>query len=264
MTPPAGDGRGAGPAPGPALARLRVGVAGWSVPAASVHRFPPAGSHLERYAARLPCVEINSSFYRPHRRSTYARWAASVPKDFRFAVKLPKLITHERRLVDCGEPLARFADETGGLGARRGPVLVQLPPSFAFEAARVEDFFAAFAASVGGPVACEPRHPSWFAAGPEALLRRCAVARVAADPPPVPAAAQPGGWPGLASVRLHGSPIVYRSAYGGAGVARHAAAALDLARAGAEVWIVYDNTAAGAATDDALALLEITAMAASG
>ena len=264
MTPPVGDGPGAGPEPGPARAPIRVGVAGWSVPAASAHRFPLAGSHLERYAARLPCVEINSSFYRPHRRSTYARWAASVPDGFRFAVKLPKIITHERRLVDCGEPLASFAEEIAGLGAKRGPVLVQLPPSFAFEAARVEDFFATFDAIVGGPVACEPRHPSWFAAESEALLRRCAVARVAADPPPVPAAADPGGWPGLAYVRLHGFPTVYWSAYGGAEVARHAAAALDLARAGAEVWIVYDNTAAGAATDDALALLESTAIAASG
>ena len=260
MTAPSGG----GPQRGPTLARIRAGVAGWSVPAASAHRFPVEGSHLERYAARLPCVEINSSFYRPHRRTTYARWAASVPADFRFAVKLPKLITHARRLVDCGEPLARFADETGGLGPKRGPVLVQLPPSFAFEAARVEDFFAAFTATVGGPVACEPRHPSWFAAEPEALLRRCGVARVAADPPPVPAAAQPAGWPGLAYVRLHGFPKIYWSAYGETAVARHAAAALDLARSGAEVWIVYDNTAAGAAADDALALAEIAAAAASG
>ena len=259
MTPPVGDGTGAGPREEPAPARIRVGVAGWSVPAVSAQRFPRSGSHLERYAARFSCVEINSSFYRPHRRSTYARWAASVPDNFRFAVKLPKLITPERRFVDCAEPLARFADETGGLGPKRGPVLVQLPPSFAFEAERVEGFFAAFAAIVGGPVVCEPRHPSWFTAGPEALLRRCAVARVAADPAPVPAAAEPAGWPGLAYARLHGSPNVYWSAYGGAEVARHAAAALALARAGAEVWIIYDNTAAGAATEDALALAEIAA-----
>ena len=262
MMPPGSSVAGQGAEPEPGSTRIRVGVAGWSVPATSAHRFPLSGSHLERYAARLPCVEINSSFYRPHRRATYARWASSVPEDFRFAVKLPKLITHERRLADCAEPLARFAHETGGLGMKRGPVLVQLPPSFAFDAARVDAFLTAFAAIVGGPVACEPRHPSWFAAEAEALLRRRAVARVAADPPPVPAATEPAGWPGLAYVRLHGFPTIYWSAYGDAAVARHAAAALDLARAGAEVWVIYDNTAAGAPPEDALALAGIAAASA--
>ena len=151
-------------------------------------------------------------------------------------------------------------------GARpeAGPGAGALPPSFAFDAARVDAFLTAFAAIVGGPVACEPRHPSWFAAEAEALLHRRAVARVAADPPPVPAAAKPAGWPGLAYVRLHGFPTVYWSAYGDAAVARHAAAALDLARAGAQVWVIYDNTAAGAAPEDALALAGIAAASAPG
>ncbi len=60
--------------------------------------FPVHGSHLERYAAALNAVEINSSFYRPHRLATYERWAASVPEEFQFAVKIPKAITHEQRL----------------------------------------------------------------------------------------------------------------------------------------------------------------------
>ena len=73
------------------------------------------GSHLERYGAILDAVEINSSFYRPHRTATYERWAASVPEDFRFAVKVPKAITHERRLKDVGDLLDRFLSEVGGL-----------------------------------------------------------------------------------------------------------------------------------------------------
>ena len=177
--------------------RIRVGVAGWSVPSAMADRFPATGSHLERYAARFDAVEINSSFYRPHRRATYARWAASVPDDFRFAVKLPKAITHERRLVACADLLDSFADAVGGLGAKRGPVLVQLPPSLAFVPDAAEAFLAACDATVGGPLVCEPRHPSWFGTEAEALLARRRVARVAADPAPVPAAARPGGWNGL-------------------------------------------------------------------
>ena len=107
---------------------IRVGCAGWGVPKEHAERFPEAGSHLERYARRFPAVEINSSFYCPHRPATYARWAASVPPGFRFAVKVPREITHLRRLADPEEPLHRFLAECGALEEALGPLLVQIPP----------------------------------------------------------------------------------------------------------------------------------------
>src|SRR5947209_14478083 len=107
---------------------VRVGCAGWSIPREHAGRFPAGGSHLLRYAERFPAVEINTSFYRPHLPSTYARWAADTPEGFRFSVKVPKEITHEKRLVGVDDPLDRFLDETAALGAKRGPLLVQLPP----------------------------------------------------------------------------------------------------------------------------------------
>src|SRR4051794_13597269 len=107
---------------------VRIGTAGWSIPAAFADHFPAQGTNLERYAARFSAVEINSSFHRPHRPATYARWAASVGPDFRFAVKLPKVITHAARLVDVDAALDRFVAEINGLGAKLGPLLVQLPP----------------------------------------------------------------------------------------------------------------------------------------
>ena len=64
-------------------------------------------------------MEINSSFYRPHRRSTYERWAASVPAAFRFAVKVPRAVTHDRRLREAGGALDAFLAEAAGLGERR-------------------------------------------------------------------------------------------------------------------------------------------------
>ncbi len=233
----------------------RVGVAGWSVPEALRDEFPIGGSHLERYASRFDAVEINSSFYRPHRCATYARWAASVPAGFRFAVKLPKTITHERRFADCADLLARFAGEVEGLGAKRGPVLVQLPPSFALAAGLADDFFAQLASVVGGALVCEPRHASWFNAEADAILRRHRVGRVGADPAPVVAAARTGGWEGLAYFRLHGAPRIYWSAYDAAAIEDHARHIATLAAHGAEVWTIYDNTAAGAAPADALSLL---------
>lgn len=231
---------------------LRIGTAAWALPRDVRDSFPPGASNLERYAQRFNATEINSSFYRPHRRATYERWAESVPADFRFAVKLPKAITHDARLADCEAPLAHFADEIAGLGAKRGPVLVQLPPSFAFDPALAETFFAQLDAIVGGPIAFEPRHLSWFDAQADALLVAHSVARVAADPAPVPAAAMPGGWRGLAYFRLHGSPRIYWSAYDDAALAAWRQKAVT---AGAGSWIILDNTASGAATRDAAKLI---------
>ena len=110
------------------LPSIHVGCAGWSIPRQYAEHFPEWGTHLERYAQRFPAVEINSSFYRPHRPATYARWAASVPASFQFAVKVPREISHMRRLRDVADPLERFLSEVEALGTALGPVLVQLPP----------------------------------------------------------------------------------------------------------------------------------------
>src|SRR4051794_14468863 len=110
---------------------FRIGTAGWKVPSLYLDQVRPGGSHLERYARRLNAVEINSSFYRPHRRTTYQRWAQCVPDDFRFSVKVPKAITHEADLTDCGALLDRFVEEVMGLGDKLGVLLVQLPPKSA-------------------------------------------------------------------------------------------------------------------------------------
>ena len=145
--------------------------------------------------------------------STYARWAAETPEGFAFAVKVPKEITHTRRLVDAAEPLDRFLAETAALGPKRGPLLVQLPPSLAYDAEVVGSFLSVLRRRYDGGVACEPRHPSWFAAEVDRELSDHDVARVAADPAVVPPAAEPGGWGGLVYYRLHGSPQMYYSAY---------------------------------------------------
>src|SRR6478609_189713 len=120
---------------------IYVGVAGWPIPKPHAGLFPETGSHLQRYAARFNAVEINSSFYRQHRRATYARWAASVPADFRFAVKIPQAITHDQSLVASDVLLEVFLEDACGLGNRLGPLLVQLPPSLAFDVEVADEFF---------------------------------------------------------------------------------------------------------------------------
>lgn len=233
---------------------IRIGTAGWGIHARYADLFPAAGTHLARYAAVMNAVEINSSFYRPHRRVTYERWAASTPDDFRFAVKVPKAATHESRLKDTAAILDRLFDEVTGLGDKLGPLLVQLPPSLAFDAPVAAAFFSDLRARHAGHIACEPRHASWFTPEADALLAERRVARVAADPPAgAPAAATPGGWPGLVYLRLHGTPRVYYSDYDDAALA---AIADNLSvRAGpAEAWCIFDNTAGFAALGNALSL----------
>jgi len=242
---------------------IRIGTAGWTIPRTYRDLFPPEGSQLQRYAARLSCVEINSSFHRPHRLATYQRWAESVPPDFSFAAKLPKEITHRRRLVDVGEPLRAFAGQTAGLGAKLRVVLVQIPPSLAFEPDAVGPFLDGLATLFPVQLVLEPRHPSWFTAAVDALLGEHRVARVAADPAVVSEAAVPGGWPGFAYFRFHGTPQVYRSSYDPAAIADQAAA-VRRAAAASEIWVVYDNTTLGAATGNALALAGLLQPAASG
>lgn len=233
-----------------------VGTAGWSLPKAAQARFPAEGSHLERYAAVLPAAEINSSFYRPHKPATYARWAESVPSGFRFSVKIPKRITHELRLKATGEAIDGFLAEATSLGDKLGCLLVQLPPSLKYDARAASTFLAVLRRRYTGPVAFEPRHPSWFEAAPERLLVKHRVARVAADPATVPAAAEPGGDRSVVYYRLHGSPRIYYSDYDDAYLDALAGRLRNEARAAGAVWCVFDNTAAFAATGNALGLLD--------
>ncbi|WP_165226431.1 DUF72 domain-containing protein [Aquisphaera insulae] len=233
---------------------IRVGCAGWSLPKEISVHFPAEGTHLERYAARFPAVEINSSFYRPHRPATYARWSASVTEDFAFSVKVPKLVTHERRLKGVDDVLDGFLSEVTQLGEKLGPLLDQLPPSLSFSAAIAEGFLASLRQRFDGAVALEPRHASWFEPVADQLLTRYRVARVAADPAIVPTAGKVGGWDGLAYFRLHGSPKVYYSTYAEDYLANLAKTLIRQART-AEVWCIFDNTAEGAATANALDVL---------
>ncbi|WP_404712312.1 DUF72 domain-containing protein [Sphingomonas sp. MMS24-J13] len=229
-----------------------VGTAGWSIPASQVDCFRRDGSVLERYATRFDGVEVNSSFYRPHRPSTWARWAASVPPDFRFSVKVPKVVTHERKLVGCGDALAAFCDQVAALGDKLAVLLVQLPPKLSFDRSLVTDFFGLLSSLTDVQAVCEPRHLSWFDDDADRLLRDMRVARVAADPALTPSAALPGGWPGIAYWRLHGSPVRYRSEYGADRLEDYAQSVRRARDAGSAIWCIFDNTASGAATEDAL------------
>jgi uncharacterized protein YecE (DUF72 family) len=236
--------------------RIYVGTAGWSIPRAEQSRFPPGESHLARYANVFPAVEINSTFYRAHRATTFARWAASVPRAFRFSVKIPRTITHDQRLANSAPLLETFLEEISPLGTRLGCLLVQLPPSLAFDARIARTFFKILRRRFDRGIALEPRHASWFESRADRLLIEYEVARVAADPPRVGGGSEPGGWRGLAYCRLHGSPRIYYSTYQPDYLDALAARLRDMRRRRIPAWCVFDNTALGAATHNGLSLLD--------
>jgi uncharacterized protein YecE (DUF72 family) len=233
----------------------RIGTAGWSIARKDAEAFPVTGTALERYSRVFSGVEVNSSFHRSHRPSTWAKWAQSVPEQFRFAVKIPKTITHQAKLVDVAALVASFAEEVQQLGSKLAVLLVQLPPKLALDAEVAKRFFAMLRNAVDAEIACEPRHASWFEDEADALLKDLRVARVAADPALGAAAAAPGGWRGLSYWRLHGSPEMYRSSYGEEAIDMYAAHVRSAVDEGHEPWCMFDNTAASQATGNALSLM---------
>jgi len=232
-----------------------IGTAGWNVPGIHAQHFDSEGTHLVRYGQKLNCAEINSSFYREHKLETYRKWADSVPEDFRFAVKVPRTITHEGELQARNQDaLARFLHQTSALGEKRGPLLLQLPPKLVFDEAAVLEFFSMFRNLYQGPAVLEPRNVSWFGPEPDLILQKFHIARAAADPAIAAQAAQPAGWLGLVYFRLHGSPRRYYSAYSQDFLSRMAKTLSCLSKSATPAWCIFDNTASGAALGNALEL----------
>jgi uncharacterized protein YecE (DUF72 family) len=225
----------------------RTGTAGWSLPAKEAAE----GTRLQRYSRTLPCVEINSSFYRAHRATTWARWATETPADFRFSIKAPKTITHEAKLRDSQSLIKIFLQQIEPLQEKAGPVLFQLPPSLAFDAAVAESFLGGLREQYSRETVLEPRHESWFTPPVDTLLRKHSIARVAADPAKgSPQAAEPGGNLDLVYYRLHGSPRTYYSNYEDEFLAMLAARI----RLEKNAWVIFDNTALSHAYTNAFSL----------
>lgn len=240
--------------------RLRIGCAGWSIATAQQPLFDRGASLLERYASRFDAVEINSSFYRPHRPQTYERWAAAVPADFRFALKVPRTISHHARLRKAEPLLDEFLAQVAPMGHKLGCLLLQLPPSLAFDGRVASTFFKRLRARWQGGVACEPRHVSWFAGPADDLWQRYRLVRVGADPAPCPAARHATGEPALRYWRLHGSPRTYYSDYDDNALRTVATRVSEETPDGAEAWVIFDNTALGRAIPNALRLQQLMAV----
>lgn len=145
---------------------------------------------LPYYSQRLPTVEINNTFYRMPKTTVLESWAGTVPDGFRFAIKASRRITHMARIKEesSAEPLAFLYRNLASLGAKRGPVLFQLPPNLKKDLPRLEAFLAMLPEGHGA--AFEFRNETWFEDDVYASLRSAGAALVLSErednaPPPL-------------------------------------------------------------------------------
>ena len=161
---------------------IHVGTSGYNYPEWKGHFYPDnlaAAKMLPYYAERFTTVEINYTFYRMPTAKLVAGWAAQVPPDFRFTLKAPKRITHDRRLRDTADLVRGFCEAAAELGPQLGALLFQLAPNFKKDLAVLDDFLAVLPPRVCG--AFEFRHDSWLDEEVFARLRARNLALCIAD-----------------------------------------------------------------------------------
>lgn len=239
--------------------RAFVGTSGWDYPdwAEGFYGDIPRQERLAFYARHFNAVEVNASFYRRQRQSTFERWRDQTPADFAFAVKGHRYLTHVKRLVEPEEPLRQSREAATGLGGKLAAMLWQMPRSLHKDMARLQRFADALAAWPEARHVMEFRHASWFDDEVAACLRARRVANCWSDA---------ADWPlwdavtaDLVYLRLHGRIRTYASAYGEDELGGWAGWVREMQAQGRDVHVYFDNTAAGAALRNALRLKEMLA-----
>jgi len=230
-----------------------VGTSGWQYRDWRERVYPPdlpASRWLAWYASMFPSVEVNNTFYRLPERSTFERWAGTVPDGFLFAVKASRYVTHVRPLSDVGASIELLLDRAAGLGDRLGPILFQLPPNLHRESERLERCLGEIPAGVRA--AFEFRHRSWLAPEIFELLDAHGAALVWPDRPRARVALPvTGGW---IYARFHQG----RVASPGYPTSKLRRWADRLAASSADpCYLYFNNDAGGAAVRDARTLMSI-------
>ena len=160
----------------------RVGTSGWQYRDWRGDFYPeklPQRLWLEHYASVFDTVEVNNAFYRLPERTTFESWKRRTPPGFVITVKGSRYLTHIKRLREPAEPVARLLDRCRGLGRKRGPILLQLPPNLQVSPGLLDETLRQFPRTVR--VAVEARHGSWWCDEVRAVLVKHKAALVWAD-----------------------------------------------------------------------------------
>lgn len=241
--------------------RVLIGTSGWSYPHWKTRFYPeglPNNRQLAYYAAHFRTVEINATFYRLANEASVRAWRCEVPDDFTFACKMSRFVTHMKKLKDPVETLPPFFDRMRHLGPKLGPILVQLPPKWRFNAERLEAFLAALPSS--HDYAFEFRDPTWWTGAVYALLHRhnaafCSFDLAGAQSPVMETAS-------FAYIRLHGPGGAYQGSYDDAALQGQAERIRNWQARGLDVYAYFDNDQNAYAVADAKRLADLVYSAA--
>ncbi|MBN2322617.1 MAG: DUF72 domain-containing protein [Spirochaetes bacterium] len=235
---------------------VHIGTSGWNY-AHWRGPFYPKGlstnEWLSFYAEKFSTVEINNSFYRLPEKATFEKWRDRTPDGFLFSVKANRYITHMKKLKDPYESLSKFLQNVEGLGNKLGPVLFQLPPSFAFNYERLKEFLEALPKQ--GRHTFEFRNHGWFNEKTLELLSRYGAAfciyHLGGVLSPIAATAD------FVYVRLHGPGSAYRGEYDSKTLQRWALNITEWMEEGRDVFCYFDNDEQAYALKDAVKLERI-------
>lgn len=236
--------------------RYFIGTSGWSYYSFRGFFYPPSlkpRDWLKFYSQYFNTVEINATFYRTPRSSTFKKWYEETPEDFVFSVKAPKIITHIKKLKEIEEPLEIFLKSLAPLKEKARVLLFQLPPSFSYEKELIENFLKQLPVKDYRCV-IEIRHKSFHQEEFTELLKKYGVCLCFSD-----CGERYPSWYEVQTadflyLRLHGSPKLYVSNYEEEDLER----IINLIRSFQvkEVYVYFDNTSLGYAVKNALTLKE--------
>ncbi len=246
---------------------LRVGTSGYNYYHWRGKFYPeglPSRNWLEHYASVFNTVELNVTFYRLPRPTTFARWYSCTPREFTFALKGNRAVTHTRRLRDAAAPVASFFERARELKEKLSVVLWQLPPSLKADLALLQEF-CALLREVPGELAprhaFEFRHPSWFCPEVYALLEKNNFALCIADAPRWPTARLATA--DFVYIRFHGSEKLYASSYTRQQLEDWAAQISRWLAEGRDVYAYFNNDAEGHAVANARELCTLLGLSSS-
>ncbi|MFJ7076730.1 DUF72 domain-containing protein [Streptomyces sp. NPDC098781] len=231
---------------------LFVGTSGWQYRDWRDVLYPPdvpMRRWLEEYTTHFATVEINNAFYRLPTRENFEAWRDRVPGDFVVAVKASRYLTHIKRLRDPEEPVNRLMSHAEGLGARLGPVLLQLPPTLRADTGLLDACLACFPS--GTRVAVEPRHDSWWTAEVREVLqaRGAALCWADAESRPVTPLWRTADW---GYVRFHEGRARRWPHYGRQALRTWVGRITDTWARDEDVYAYFNNDPYGAAVEDAV------------
>ena len=220
----------------------------------SFYEDQPTRTWLHQIDEKLGAVEVDGTFYRQQKKETFEKWANQVSKDFRFAIRGHRYITHNRKLLNVTDSIKRVKDPALGLDDKLGAVLWQLPPFLKKDLDRLKIFGDELDIWRDVWHVMEFRHTSWFDDETAQTLEKCGFVNCISD------AGRFERWDAVTAkavyVRLHGKPRTYADSYSSHELATWAKKIEKWTSEKREVFVFFDNDIEGAAPQNALTLLD--------